>query len=51
MFMNEWKQMAQWLKSQESLPTIKKKFGETFSETTIFIHEESIKVSLKILSL
>ena len=51
MFMNEWKQMAQWLKSQESLPTIKKKFDETFSETTIFIHEESIKVSLKILSL
>ena len=51
MFMNEWKQMAQWLKSQERLPTIKKKFGETFSETTIFIHEESIKVSLKVLSL
>ena len=25
MFMNEWKQMAQWLKSQERLPTIKKK--------------------------
>ena len=42
MFMNEWKQMAQWLKSQERLPTIKKKFGETFSETTIFIHDESI---------
>ena len=51
MFMNEWKQMAQWLKSQERLLTIKKKFGETFSETTIFIREESIKVSLKILSL
>ena len=51
MFMNEWKQMAQWLKSQERLPTIMKEFGETFSETTIFIHEESIKVSLKILSL
>ena len=47
MFMNEWKQMAQWLKSQERLPTINKKFGETFSETTFFIHEESVKVSLK----
>ena len=51
MFMNEWKQTAQQLKSQERLPTIKKRFDETFAETTIFIHKESIIVSLKFLSL
>ena len=42
-FMNERKQMAQRLKSQERLLTINKqniKFGETYTETTIFIHEE-----------
>ena len=44
MFMNDWKQTAQWLKLQERLLTINKRniitVSETFTETTIFIHED-----------
>ena len=42
MFINDWKQTAQRLKLQERLLTMNKKiyFGETFTETTIFNHED-----------
>ena len=42
MFMNDWKQTAQRLKLQERLLTMNKKiyFGETFTETTVFNHED-----------
>ena len=42
MFINDWKQTAQRLKLQERLQTMNNKiyFGETFTETTIFNHED-----------
>ena len=42
MFIYDWKQQAQRLKLQETTNTINKEilFGETFTDTIIFIHEE-----------